>query len=713
MITEELLQFIRTQLSAGETRESITAKLVTEGNWSEPDVDKAFSALQEGVTTEEPIPMSTAPDTATGFGNPSESVYVEQGKQEQGGGGHTKRTTSFLPVLAVGAVLMIGVVLFVVFGPMLGSRHSMAKDIDGFVESFARAMQDIERFEYQVSLDMTQEPQDGSVEMLTITDSKYASQKEVVERDVELFDDARSLSSALQGFNSRNGRFPTSTSEPAFVQNQSFYLERIDRERLGRLNYRVTGGGENYALTVQFETKEMLQYLEEYYGDDSSTAPVFNYDALTVALEKDITLPYYVSLAQVLKKNPLIEGLEMINFYAQSLPARYKADVAFSGVVGVEQGEGNIPDTENVFALNVDWGDLAFSVDAGLLVKDDEVFAKVDRFPSLFFIDIEPIRGKWVNLSIDDLSSTMFWDVSDAELNEAKEELEKVPQIIAEAIAEHNPFLFTKSPRVETTESGGGAVVYSLGIDKDNVVGFLESLRAKFLALSIIDDEEEFQRETEELIAFFETEEFAKVVEYLNKYATFEVWMDQKTGYPVQYVQELVFVPNPEMMEESFPFFGSTAAPKDTQLRNRSVLSLTKINESITIQKPSSSISLEEATALITGREYNAEEVEARAEDTKVRAALNNLRAPAELYYDANGESYLGVCSTSDSNGLATSIKELKDEVPTSNPKCFDSATAYAAQARLTDGSLQCVDSTGAVRTTPSGEPVASGTSCY
>jgi hypothetical protein len=719
MITEELLDFIRTQLSAGETRESITTKLITEGNWSEEDANKAFSILSEGTTSTQQVPVSPpASNENKSFGASPQNAPAQLNKERRGTI-RNKKTSPLLPLLVVVAFIMLGAVMFVIFGPFFGGRHSMAKDIDGFVKSYAQAMQDIEKFEYKVSLNMTQEPQDGSVEMLTITDPEHESLREAVERDIEVFNAANSLYNALRNTSYGNVGFPTSISEPAFLEKQSFYLERIESQNLEKLSYRQTEGGQNYLLTVQFETEEMLTYLKESseknsFGDEAEVVPVYDFDKLTMALERDARMPYYASVSQVLKKNPIGEALEMINISAQSLPSRFKGDVAFSGFVGIEQGKGEIPDTENVFAVNIDWGDLAFSVDAGLLIKDDEIFGKVERFPSVFFFDIEPIRGKWIRLSTEDLGSTMFWNVSDSEINDAQEELEKVPKMVAEAISEYNPFLFTKKPRVETMENGGSAVVYSLGINKDNVVGFLESLRTKLLTLSFIEEEEnEFLAETEKLIAFFETEEFAKVVDYMNEYATFEVWMDERTGYPVQYVQEFVFVPNPDMLPENgFGFFGEQTAPKNTQLRTRSVTTLSNINKNIQIQKPSDSISIEEAMALITGQEYNEEEAKAKAEDVKVRSAVNNFRATAELYYDAKG-SYSGVCSSSDSNSLATEIETIKEEAPTSDPQCFDSATAYAVEASLSDGSLYCVDSMGTVKDTYAGSSLAGNVSCF
>jgi prepilin-type N-terminal cleavage/methylation domain-containing protein len=108
--------------------------------------------------------------------------------------------------------------------------------------------------------------------------------------------------------------------------------------------------------------------------------------------------------------------------------------------------------------------------------------------------------------------------------------------------------------------------------------------------------------------------------------------------------------------------------------------------------------------------------------DAAVKANMANARAQAELYYDANSNSYSGVCGTTAVNG----VKTINDIVLGANKAyaggagavvstlatagaynattCHDSATAWAAESPLKASasgspSMYCVDSTGASKT--------------
>ncbi len=104
--------------------------------------------------------------------------------------------------------------------------------------------------------------------------------------------------------------------------------------------------------------------------------------------------------------------------------------------------------------------------------------------------------------------------------------------------------------------------------------------------------------------------------------------------------------------------------------------------------------------------------------DTAVKSNLASARAQAELFFDANGNSYMGttltatdVCNVA---GLVGGVKGIYPSVlaaanavgittPTQNAigsatvaSCNSTATAWAAQVPLKTGGFFCVDNTGA-----------------
>lgn len=76
--------------------------------------------------------------------------------------------------------------------------------------------------------------------------------------------------------------------------------------------------------------------------------------------------------------------------------------------------------------------------------------------------------------------------------------------------------------------------------------------------------------------------------------------------------------------------------------------------------------------------------------DASTKQTLSNLRSQAEIYYNKNNYSYEGYCEDSSTKLLAASFdSELGDFV------CYDSSIAFAASAKLINGTHQCIDSTG------------------
>lgn len=85
--------------------------------------------------------------------------------------------------------------------------------------------------------------------------------------------------------------------------------------------------------------------------------------------------------------------------------------------------------------------------------------------------------------------------------------------------------------------------------------------------------------------------------------------------------------------------------------------------------------------------------------DAAVKSSINNARAQAELYYDNQGNTYLGACNA------ATGISNMKIGADNANGAggvlCFDLATAWALQGELVQKNsanvtqYYCADSTG------------------
>ena len=104
-----------------------------------------------------------------------------------------------------------------------------------------------------------------------------------------------------------------------------------------------------------------------------------------------------------------------------------------------------------------------------------------------------------------------------------------------------------------------------------------------------------------------------------------------------------------------------------------------------------------------------------RGNDTSIKSNLNGARSQAQLYFDANGNSYLNICTSTTVAG----VKSIYDQVlaaasaagfttfsrnlggNANRVVCNDSITEWAVQAPLNTGNYYCIDSAGEATTTP------------
>ncbi len=97
-----------------------------------------------------------------------------------------------------------------------------------------------------------------------------------------------------------------------------------------------------------------------------------------------------------------------------------------------------------------------------------------------------------------------------------------------------------------------------------------------------------------------------------------------------------------------------------------------------------------------------------KGNDAAIKSTINNARAQAELYYDNNGNSYLGVCAAA--SGIASMVTGATT-AGSADVDCGDSVAGYGLEAQLKSSTdYYCVDSTGsAVTVVAAGGAVTAG----
>jgi hypothetical protein len=155
-------------------------------------------------------------------------------------------------------------------------------------------------------------------------------------------------------------------------------------------------------------------------------------------------------------------------------------------------------------------------------------------------------------------------------------------------------------------------------------------------------------------------------------------------------------------------------AEKDVTFSVEGSITFDDYNAPVTVTVPSSSVPAERISQQIMNSFNNpSQSVQAPAAstnssihiDNSVKSNISSLRASAELMYDRNNGSYLGLCKDGvvDIQALGTygqAITKILTEKGVSTQSqagivCVGSSERYAVSAKLSNGQSFCVDSTG------------------
>ena len=81
-----------------------------------------------------------------------------------------------------------------------------------------------------------------------------------------------------------------------------------------------------------------------------------------------------------------------------------------------------------------------------------------------------------------------------------------------------------------------------------------------------------------------------------------------------------------------------------------------------------------------------------KGRDASAKGSMSSIRAAAEIYFDTNNVSYLGVCGDTDVDSL---LRAAERQTGNNGFDCNDDSNAFAAGINLNAGGYFCVDSSG------------------
>ena len=402
------------------------------------------------------------------------------------------------------------------------------------------------------------------------------------------------------------GYKPTKLNLPQNLNGLDKGLSANDPLTNKMYDYRVTEGGQNFELTVEFETADAIKEAKQnYYGTPlvvEGQKVTFTKDARTLYLDAKPPQNFYEILN---------EGIEMI-------PKDISVNMSIAAKSDVSKEKDDV-DFQVNFATDADLGDMTYKVDVDVLKKAKEYYVRMNNFPGMFLAFMPMPKGEWVLLD-EEYTDFMDYAVEDFE-NMDKSEEEKLKEFMKFVLtsADKNELLkFIDAPKKDKFKDQV-AYKYELQINGAGLEQFLKDVLAEIKNKNY---EGADTAELENLIEYIKNEEFKHALDYYNSNTKNFLWVNVE-GFPVKFESSNRLIPSSERLS-------------DKQFVLTLSVALVEINKPVDIKVPENYKTIEEVKDSTAGL-FGLESARDKGADAAIKANLSNIRAQAELIYDDVG----------------------------------------------------------------------------
>ena len=144
-------------------------------------------------------------------------------------------------------------------------------------------------------------------------------------------------------------------------------------------DYKAINGQQDFNLTVTFETQDAVDSITSAYYYNN-VLPKVNGKMVTFNKDSLVSFNSYTTLAPKLPS--FINLISSLNDTILYLPSDTNINLNINGLA---QSKGNsVPNTRLSASVNADFSDMSYKVAAEMLKKDQDIYFKLDSFPSLF-----------------------------------------------------------------------------------------------------------------------------------------------------------------------------------------------------------------------------------------------------------------------------------------------------------------------------------------
>lgn len=244
---------------------------------------------------------------------------------------------------------------------------------------------------------------------------------------------------------------------------------------------------------------------------------------------------------------------------------------------------------------DINFEDFIINADVEFLKKGVTYFAKVNKFPGLFF-DISKIKQKWVRIIPEDIANSGA-DLSNFDIvntflappttGRQKNNIKPLEQFqLFSQLAESEGAFSIDPPKLEKLNNSQ-MYHYILKLHPEKIAPFYkrftEEAKNRFGA-------EAFMQFDEAMFQYLQSGEFKMALDYISAHTNIETWVDTKSGFPTKVQYGFRFVPS-----------AKNKKLKDKQLYVSANITLSDINKKISIEEPKDFTTFEDAVIAVSG----------------------------------------------------------------------------------------------------------------
>lgn len=561
---------------------------------------------------------------------------------------------------------------------------------DQVIRNMFASMAGVTAAHYDVAFTVESQAREAGRESIPTDFPEAAKQAEVFDRDQKRLSALSLITSFLRSSQSRGGQYP-SDLKSLFSFNSESILDPSTHQQYG---YRQEKSGQDFTLTIQLESDTGVQaYKQALKRQDKSSSPTPLPAITNRIIEVHAATPSvyaYISRSWFFSK----QGVD----YYQYLPTELKAELKVGGQSEVSAAKIN--DAAYNASGKLDLGDSSFAAGLDIVKKADDFYVRLNQAPSFGFFDLAALKGKWIKIVPDDANGTAigsFLKSPSKSVNEHGSRFVKQFQILVDALNKNNVIQVVKEL---SQEKKGNTKLYHYEIKFDH------TRFADFYHQLATNSEKEFGDDSvftynQEIENYLKSEEFQAFAQVQQKNTKIELWVDAAHFWPSKLTYSYVLVPPDKV-----------AKLKDKQYFSTTTIELGSVNQPVTVEVPATTISVEEAQALLSGKTVEDVQKDVKKnKDARVKSDVAQLRTLAEVYYDGNSGSY-GNLSTCYANptiatckgGIVNSVTSLKKDIVEAFPaagklEVKDSKNTFCLSQNLPSGQSVCVDTTGNIKT--------------